>query len=317
MPPNHHDLLRSLRDEFQEASQKYGAFFHAILKFPPVPEPERRKQKSAAEVERIWRPYREALHALAVGLLAPDTWGGVAESGERLLVADAQNGESECALTACSATAALFMKKLTTRAFRSLPADLTVKEPLHSFADKPRFCADHYTEWMLFVYRRLAGSGSLVVRRPATKLEFNHTAVSFPLEELDPCVLVTYLSVDAWKASVNAIDVELNRRLRAAAGPEPAPASAAPAPPSATPAPPAAAVRADSGADSGEETENDLPENPNVLKLALRVKRRRHGTSMIDVARAYVVEELDEEDQEDRLAQSLLRQVRRYPHLYR
>jgi hypothetical protein len=70
--------------------------------------------------------------------------------------------------------------------------------------------------------------------------------------------------------------------------------------------------RADSGADSGQKI---LPDNKHVLRLAQRLNRRGKGESLIDVARAYVVDEMHREDPDDRIAQGLLRQVRRYRHL--
>jgi hypothetical protein len=72
---------------------------------------------------------------------------------------------------------------------------------------------------------------------------------------------------------------------------------------------------ADSSADSGEKTQKILPNNDNVVRLARRVRDREEGMSIIDVARAFVVDDLHQEDPKDRLAKSLLRQLRRFPHL--
>ena len=70
--------------------------------------------------------------------------------------------------------------------------------------------------------------------------------------------------------------------------------------------------RADSGADNGKKI---LPDNKHVLGLARRLNQRKKGESLIGVARAYVADEMDRKDLGDRIAQSLLRQLRRYKNL--
>jgi hypothetical protein len=197
MSAPHHVVLRSLREEFDAAHKKLGHFFHAILKFPPEP------------WRGTWEQYTEALHALATGLLTPNTWGGINAPRERLSVADVPAGEAEYALIACHQIASMEFKYLATRACCCLPDTLRPPEPFHPFSRPPRFHADNYTQWMLFVYRRLVGVGGLVVTRPAPELRFNRVAVDFPLSELDQRVSVTYLSVDAILASVYAIEREL------------------------------------------------------------------------------------------------------------
>lgn len=71
----------------------------------------------------------------------------------------------------------------------------------------------------------------------------------------------------------------------------------------------------DSGADNGKKNPMPLPENPDVVELARRVSQARgtsgtHGVRKVDLAR-----ELCEGDEER--AQSLLRQLRRFPRLLR
>jgi hypothetical protein len=75
------------------------------------------------------------------------------------------------------------------------------------------------------------------------------------------------------------------------------------------------AARADSGADSGAKKQKILPDNIHVLQLAQRINRSKGGESQMDIARAYVIDEMGKEDPDDKIAQSLLRQIRRYPRL--
>jgi hypothetical protein len=66
--------------------------------------------------------------------------------------------------------------------------------------------------------------------------------------------------------------------------------------------------QADSKPDKRPKEMKVIPDNPEVLKLAKKIKNREKGVSQIDSAREFC--ECDE-----RKAQSLLRQVRRYRHL--
>jgi hypothetical protein len=67
--------------------------------------------------------------------------------------------------------------------------------------------------------------------------------------------------------------------------------------------------QADNKPDNRRKKSHPVPENPEVLKLAKKINReRKEGVSQIDCAR-----ELCEND--ERKANSLLRQLRRYPHL--
>ena len=199
MSADYRAVLHGLRDEFLVAHKEYGHCFHAILKFP------------AKRYRGTWEQYEEALRALAVGLLAPNTWGVLESPADRLSVAATPDGEAEMAFVYddFSIEFNVAFDALATRAFCCLTPDQAPRKPLNTFAVTPRFQADYYTRWMLFVYRQLAGSGSLVVERSATELEFNGTTPGFPLSELDPSVIVTYLSINAILASAYAIDIQL------------------------------------------------------------------------------------------------------------
>jgi hypothetical protein len=214
-------VFRNLRSELQTAREGIRDSFHAVLKFPAQP------------WRGTWEQYDEALQALAIGLLTPNTWGTFQAPSERLVVANATNGEEELACTRTSGMRPdMFMEfqRIATKAFSCLSPDSTRQEPLNSFSSPPRFLANYHAQWMLFVYRRLAGS-PLVVTRRATELRFNRVATSFRLAELDERVLVTYLSVAAILVPLYAIDLEFN------IGDDKSPALPVTQQPPATPAP--------------------------------------------------------------------------------
>jgi hypothetical protein len=101
-------------------------------------------------------------------------------------------------------------------------------------------------------------------------------------------------------------------------GPEPPPAgppSGAATAEEASPNGADSAACADSGADGGAKKQKTLPDNIHVLRLAQRIKRSKGAESLMDIARAYVIDEMGQDDPKHKIAQNLLRQIRRYPHL--
>ncbi len=69
------------------------------------------------------------------------------------------------------------------------------------------------------------------------------------------------------------------------------------------------AVRADSRTDKEKKSSRPIPENPDVLALAKKInKERRQGGSMKEIA-------LDYTEGDEQMAESLLRQLRRFPDL--
>jgi hypothetical protein len=75
--------------------------------------------------------------------------------------------------------------------------------------------------------------------------------------------------------------------------------------------PPGAGGQADSKADKKPKKSHPVPVNPDILKLAKKLKKdREKEMSLIDIAREFC-------EGNERRAQSLLRQVRRYPGLWK
>ena len=75
--------------------------------------------------------------------------------------------------------------------------------------------------------------------------------------------------------------------------------------------PPGVGGQADSKADKKPKKSHPVPVNPDILKLAKKIKKdREKGISLIDSAREFC-------EGNERRAQSLLRQVRRYPGLWK